>query len=243
MKFMKDSTTKYGETLIIGDLLRLEEDTDGRVSIRATGAGGTGILLDDLTDVIISSPTTDQFLRYNGTNWVNQLITAANVGAGIFKNGMLPSKDAAVQITGDDSSGGAQLNNPPNIALIAPEVGISADQNQSDAKLELISSRSTIAQLNAGTFTAVVNGDQLGEIRFGGDDGVNIRSQGARIIIRTSATWTNTSHPANIYLATVASGSVGNALDRWVIDSTGALIAINTPGIISADGTATIPSF
>src|SRR5258706_10346508 len=87
MKFMKDSTTKYGETLIIGDLLRLEEDTDGRVSIRATGAGGTGILLDDLTDVIISSPTTDQFLRYNGTNWVNQLITAANVGAGIFKTG------------------------------------------------------------------------------------------------------------------------------------------------------------
>ncbi len=348
MKFMKDSTTKYGETLIIGDLLRLEEDTDGRVSIRATGAGGTGILLDDLTDVIISSPTTDQFLRYNGTNWVNQLITAANVGAGIFKTGtftfsgtvnytggqiivstandpsilfnvgaaggstwmyatntdgtprfrlqrdgtiainnlglhagdvnssptninligatgagtfigtsstnilslsrahatnvLLPSKTAAVQITGDDSSGGAQLNNPPNIALIAPEVGISADQNQSDAKLELISSRSTIAQLNAGTFTAVVNGDQLGEIRFGGDDGVNIRSQGARIIIRTSATWTNTSHPANIYLATVASGSVGNALDRWVIDSTGALIAINTPGIISADGTAAIPS-
>ena len=32
--------------------------------------------LNDLTDVVTPSPTTGQFLRYNGTNWVNQSLTA-----------------------------------------------------------------------------------------------------------------------------------------------------------------------
>jgi hypothetical protein len=27
--------------------------------------------LDKLTDVVITSPATDQVLKYNGTNWVN----------------------------------------------------------------------------------------------------------------------------------------------------------------------------
>jgi hypothetical protein len=74
MKFVKDATIKFGETLIIGDFLRLEEDQDGRVSIRATGGGGSGFVLDDLSDVTISSPSTAQVLRYNGTFWVNALL-------------------------------------------------------------------------------------------------------------------------------------------------------------------------
>lgn len=39
--------------------------------------------LDDLSDVAISSPVLDQFLRYNGTNWVNGNIITVNAGAGI----------------------------------------------------------------------------------------------------------------------------------------------------------------
>ena len=38
-------------------------------------AVGTSLKLDDLTDVVILSPTTYQFLRYDGANWVNQAVT------------------------------------------------------------------------------------------------------------------------------------------------------------------------
>jgi len=32
---------------------------------------GLNASLDDLTDVVVSTPTTDQVIKYNGTNWVN----------------------------------------------------------------------------------------------------------------------------------------------------------------------------
>ncbi len=35
--------------------------------------------LDRLTDVIISDPNEDQFLKYDGSNWVNALITPADI--------------------------------------------------------------------------------------------------------------------------------------------------------------------
>jgi hypothetical protein len=36
-----------------------------------SGTGGGASELDDLTDVTITSPTTGDMLRYNGTAWVN----------------------------------------------------------------------------------------------------------------------------------------------------------------------------
>jgi hypothetical protein len=46
----------------------------------ATPAGGGGNL-DGLSDVVITSPATAQTLRYNGTNFVNAALSAADVGA------------------------------------------------------------------------------------------------------------------------------------------------------------------
>ena len=34
-------------------------------------SGGGAATLDDLTDVAITSPSTDQVLKYNGSGWVN----------------------------------------------------------------------------------------------------------------------------------------------------------------------------
>ena len=39
--------------------------------VPATGGGGGATTLDGLTDVVITSPTTGQVVKYNGTNWVN----------------------------------------------------------------------------------------------------------------------------------------------------------------------------
>lgn len=42
------------------------------VKVTADAAGGSGTL-DDLSDVVISSPATGHIVRHNGTNWVNVL--------------------------------------------------------------------------------------------------------------------------------------------------------------------------
>ena len=40
------------------------------ITITAAGGGGGGNL-DSLTDVVITTPSTGQVLKYNGTNWIN----------------------------------------------------------------------------------------------------------------------------------------------------------------------------
>jgi microcystin-dependent protein len=51
-----------------------------------TPGGGTttgATDLDDLTDVVITSPTAGQVLKYNGTNWVNDTDATSSGGSGI----------------------------------------------------------------------------------------------------------------------------------------------------------------
>jgi len=48
-------------------------------TLNATGGGGGGAL-DDLSDVVITTPATGQLLRYNGTSWVNATPTVRTVG-------------------------------------------------------------------------------------------------------------------------------------------------------------------
>jgi hypothetical protein len=75
MKFIDGSTTKQGEVVIIGANLTLDEDATGRVRVNSE-AGGGSTALDDLTDVIITSPSTNELLVYNGANWVNADVPA-----------------------------------------------------------------------------------------------------------------------------------------------------------------------
>jgi hypothetical protein len=57
---------------------------NGAVFSSGGGGGGGPIALDDLTDVIITSPTTSQVLKYNGTNWINAAdATGGGGGSGI----------------------------------------------------------------------------------------------------------------------------------------------------------------
>lgn len=56
---------------------KITYDTKGLVT------AGADAVLDDLGDVIISSPVIDQVVKYNGTNWVNGSSTAVNGGSGV----------------------------------------------------------------------------------------------------------------------------------------------------------------
>lgn len=57
--------------------------------------------LDELTDVVITTPTTNQVLAYNGTNWVNSSeagdVSAVTAGTGItVTNGTGPIPSIAI---------------------------------------------------------------------------------------------------------------------------------------------------
>lgn len=59
------STTEMDTSLV------LAPDGAGGVEFRAETGGGGGGALDDLSDVVITSPAAGDRLRFNGTNWVN----------------------------------------------------------------------------------------------------------------------------------------------------------------------------
>ena len=61
---------------ITGDVLKYDGSKFGAAS---AGGGSVVGVLDDLTDVVITTPATTQYVRYNGTNWVNQTISAGDV--------------------------------------------------------------------------------------------------------------------------------------------------------------------
>lgn len=61
---------------ITGDVLKYNGTKFGAAS---AGGGSVVGVLDDLTDVVITTPATTQYVRYNGTNWVNQTISAGDV--------------------------------------------------------------------------------------------------------------------------------------------------------------------
>ncbi len=50
------------------------KDTNLKQYIIDAGGGGGTTMLDDLSDVVITSATTGEFLRYNGSNWVDDTI-------------------------------------------------------------------------------------------------------------------------------------------------------------------------
>lgn len=50
--------------------------TPKKLVINSTGGGGGASSLDDLTDVTITSPSSDQVLKYNGSGWVNDAAPA-----------------------------------------------------------------------------------------------------------------------------------------------------------------------
>ena len=74
--FWDDSAGSYAY-LTIGTNLSITGTT-----INASGGGASA--LDDLTDVVITTPSTGQVLKYNGTNWVND--TDATSGGAVALN-------------------------------------------------------------------------------------------------------------------------------------------------------------
>ncbi len=111
---------------------------DGSGLLSATGGAGATIL-DDLTDVVITTPTTGQLLQYNGTTWTNtnnsgitlsQYSTDAAFGTITSKKARGTSSVPTAILSGDRifglysagyHSGGAFSSNAGAIQIVANE--------------------------------------------------------------------------------------------------------------------------
>lgn len=60
---------------------------DGAGTLTWEAAGGGASALDDLSDVVITTPTTKDVLAYDGTDWDNTAIDASYVNPGTFPDG------------------------------------------------------------------------------------------------------------------------------------------------------------
>jgi hypothetical protein len=58
------------------------------ITIASTGTGGGASAIVDLTDVVISEPTTGQVLKFDGINWVNE--TGSGGGASALSAFFIP---------------------------------------------------------------------------------------------------------------------------------------------------------
>ena len=66
------------------------------------GESGVAGALDDLSDVTITTPSDDQFLRFNGTNWVNETVS---IGGGASVSQVTPTAVTIAHATTDAAAG------------------------------------------------------------------------------------------------------------------------------------------
>lgn len=163
--------------------------------------------------------------------WLNVGMNPASAGWALFQRLSTDSVELTVQptlvkttswyFTSDRTATGGD-----NIRALLGimQFGIGQAASQSGAGLVFVGSRSSHAQFNAATFTAVQNGDVLGQIFFTGDNGVTVRTQGAYIQAQATETWSNVTNATDLFIATTATTQT-SASNRWVFKGRGDLIA------------------
>lgn len=137
-----------------------------------------------------------------------------NSGSNTHLGKILGPKYGAVQIIGDSTS---NENDRANLLMLTPGIGT---DSQNGTSIYLEGSRSTTAQLAAGTYTPLIAEDVIGVIQFAGDDGVDLRKVGAAIQSRANSTWSSSNSEAYMNLFTTPNGSTVQA-ERMRIMSNG----------------------
>jgi len=108
----KDIRDRDGAALASGDIeigtvLHIVYDaTNGyfRASNLIAGLGAGASNLDSLTDVAISTATSGDLLRYNGSSWVNATLAASLTAASTTASGIVELATAAEALAGTDAN-------------------------------------------------------------------------------------------------------------------------------------------
>lgn len=108
----KDLRDRDGAALASGEiesgaiLHAVYDNSNGyfRVTNLITGLGAGTTNLDSLTDVAISTATSGDLLRYNGTSWVNATLAASLAAASETVSGIVELATAAEALTGSSQA-------------------------------------------------------------------------------------------------------------------------------------------
>jgi hypothetical protein len=87
-------------------------DGDSAQWIEIGGTTGNPPDLDSLNDVTITSPTTDQLLRWNGTAWVNGTANTNSIADGAVTASKLANTAGAVMVFDDSAARTAAIPSP-----------------------------------------------------------------------------------------------------------------------------------
>lgn len=157
-----------------GTYTKVTTDSKGRVT------SGTSASLDDLSDVVITTPATDEVLKYNGTNWVN----AASPGGG---GGTVTSISAG---TGLSASPGSPITTSGTLNLANTAVSANSYGSASavgtftvDAQGRLTTAASTTISIAQSQVTTAVSDKSANYTIVSGDKNTFIRSTGSAITI------------------------------------------------------------
>jgi len=126
-----------------------------------TVSGGAAGNLDSLTDVVITSPTLNQVLKYNGTNWVNDTGAAGNLDSLTDVVITSPTLNQVLKYNGtnwvndtDATSGGGGSSNSFETIAVAGQTSVVADS--STDTLTLVAGTGITITTVAGTDTITI---------------------------------------------------------------------------------------
>ena len=191
---------------------------DGTKFAPATPGSGS-LALDDLSDVVITSPATTQFVRYNGTNFVNATISAGDVPT-LNQNttGNAATVTTNANLTGDVTSSG-------NATAIASNVIVNDDINTAAAI--------ALSKLASGTSAQVVIANGSGVPTYNSLTGdVTVTNTGVTAIGATKVTRSMLAATEQMPVGTILMWAGGSTTTATYTDA-------DVPtGFLLCDGTA-----
>ena len=125
----------------------------------------SGSSLNDLADVTITSATDGDFLRWNGTAWINDAVNLSTDTIGSYVASLVAG--TGVTLTNNSGEGAT-----PTVA-IGQEVGTSSSVQFAAVTAPLIGNASTATTLQTAR-TISISGDVSGSVSFNGSSNVDI---------------------------------------------------------------------
>ena len=192
---------------------------DGTISV--SGGGGGASALDDLTDVDISSPTTDQVLKYDSVNskWINGNVSGgggATALSGLTDVDLTSTIAAGQSLIYDDTNSKwinsypdySNINNKPNLATVAtsgsyadlsntptiPAAQVNSDWNSSSGVSEILNKPTLATVATTGAYSDLSGTPTIPDGLADLTDDVNISSPADGQILKydgTSSKWIN----------------------------------------------------
>lgn len=206
--------------------------------------GSVSIALDDISDVVITTPSTDQILKYNGTNWVNTTISTNSIAANAVTNAKLATM---VQSTIKGRAAGAGTGDPTDLsatqatAILDNFVG---DSGSGGTKGLVPAPATGDAAANKflkanGSWVAVTTPTIKRALTFVFDGGGSVITTGQKGVVRipcngTITKWTMVSSDASITSGSITVDLWYDSYANYPPTNADSIVASSKPAISSA---------